>query len=82
MRKKQSKEKKGGLIMRDLKEFIAPIKRKRLPPKTIAYNLQKAGYVDPNYKLKSPVKKKALKRKRRSKKQKYIIRGGKAYLIK
>ena len=76
-----SEKKKEGIIMRDLKEFIAPYKRKRLPPKTIAYNLQKAGYVDPNYKLKSPVKKKVVKRKRRSKKQKYIIRGGKAYPI-
>ena len=78
----EKKKKKEGIIMRDLKEFIAPIKRKRLPPKTIAYNLQRAGYVDPNYKLKSLIKKKVLRRKRRSKKQKYIIRGGKAYLIK
>ena len=80
MRKKQPKEKKEGIIMRDLKEFIGPIKRKS--PQAISYNLQRAGYVDPNYKLKSPVKKKVLKRKKRSKKQKYIIRGGKAYLIK
>ena len=80
MRKKQPKEKKEGIIMRDLKEFIGPIKRKS--PQAISYNLQRAGYVDPNYKLKSPVKKKVLRRKKRSKKQKYIIRGGKAYLIK
>ena len=77
----EKKKKKEGIIMRDLKEFVAPYKRKRLPPKTIAYNLQKAGYVDPAYKLKSPVKKKVLKRKKRSKKQKYIIRGGKAYQV-
>jgi len=63
------------------KKFIAPYKRKRLPPKTIAYNLQKAGYVDPAYKLKGPVKKKVLKRRKRIKKKKYVIRGGKAYPI-
>ena len=79
MGKKQPK--KEGIIMRDLKEFIAPIKRKRPTPQAMAYGLQRAGYVDPNYKLKSPYKKKVLRRKKRKKKTGYIIRGGKAYPI-
>jgi len=71
--------KKGGIIMRDLKEFIAPIRRKKPSPKVMAYGLQRAGYVDPNYKLKSPKKKSRRKKKKR--KQNYIIRGGKAYPV-
>jgi len=88
MRKKhQNKEakvgKKEGIIMRDIREFIAPIKRKRPTPQSMAYGLQKAGYVDPDYKIKSPYKKKIAKRRRKSKikKPSYIIRGGKAYRV-
>ena len=77
----EKKPKKEGIIMRDLKEFIAPYKRKRPTPKVMAYGLQRAGYVDPNYKLKSSKKKVLKRKKKRRKKQKYVIRGGKAYPI-
>ena len=33
------KVRKEGIIMRDLKEFIAPIKRKRPTPQAMAYGI-------------------------------------------
>jgi len=74
------KKKKQGVITRDLKEFISTIPLRRRTLKSTAINLQKKGYVDPNYNIPIPKKKKKILRRRKHVKG-YIIRGGKAYPI-
>ena len=69
-------------ILKDMKEFATPYKPKRkITKQSIAYNMQRAGYVDPKYRIPKPIiKKKKVKKKRKV--RKYIIQGGKAYPIK
>lgn len=73
-----------GRIKKDLREFASDVsssmKLKRPTARTVSYNLQKARFVDPSYKIKIPYPM-MKKKKGRRKHPAYIIRGGKAYLL-
>lgn len=72
-----------GRIKKDLREFASDVsssmKLKRPTARTVSYNLQKARFVDPSYKIKTPYP--IMQRKKKRKYPAYIIKGGKAYLL-
>lgn len=69
-------------ILSDVKEFTSGYKPKqKLTKQRVAYNMQRAGFVDPRYHIPKPIiKKKKVKKRRKGKG--YVIVKGKAYPIK